>query len=479
MQTYKMWINGKWVGAKSGKTYKVYNPATEEEIAQVPLGDKADVDAAVAAARKAFPVWSTKTQDDRSRILKKIAALFNQHTQELAEIDMLDHGSPMDVAQMFAHGIANHFEYSAEAVKDIMGVCELRPAPNMLPYLKREPIGVCAQINPWNIPLMVSSKIAAALASGNTCVVKPPSVDSLPAIKIAEILAMEPELPVGAVNLVTGPGNTVGEALSSHPGVDMIAFTGSSEAGKAIMSAAGQTTKRLFLELGGKNPFIVLEDADLDAAVSSAMFATFFNTGMICTSPGRYYVHNKVYDKFVEKFVAEAKKIVVGNPKDPKTTMGPVVSAEHRDKVERYLKLGVEEGAKLVLGGKRPTEPPLNKGYFVMPAVFTEVTQNMVIAREEIFGPVACCLRFSSDDEVIDLANDNIYGLSSFVWTKNMAKGLKFIDALQAGTVRINNYVGGSLPWGGVKQSGFGKEGFVMGLKEYTQVKSVCIAVPQ
>jgi len=476
MKSYKMWIDGKWVEAESGKTYTVFNPVTEEKIAEVPLGDKADVDKAVEAARKAFPIWSKKTQQDRSRIMKKIAASLREHTEELAQIDILDHGTPQEQARMFAFVTSLHFDSSAEDIKEIMAVAELRPTPTSLPYLKREPIGVCAEINPWNIPLMVSSKIASALASGNTCVVKPPSVDSLPAIKIAEILAAEPELPTGAVNLVTGPGNTVGEALSSHPGVDMVAFTGSSETGKAIMAAASSTTKRLFLELGGKNPSIILEDADLDAAVGGAIFGTCYNTGMICTAPGRYYIHNKLYDKFVDKFITEVKKVVVGDPNDPKTTMGPVVSAEHRDKIERYFKIGVEEGAKLILGGKRPTEPPLNKGYFVMPTAFTEVTQNMTIAREEIFGPVACFMRFSSEDEVIDLANDNIYGLASYVWTKNLAKAIKFANALQSGAVRINDNTGQGLPWGGFKQSGFGKEGSVMGLLEYTQVKSICLA---
>ena len=476
MKSYKMWIGGEWVEAQSGKTYTVVNPATEEKIAQVPLGDKADVDKAVKAARKAFPVWSKKPQAERSRILNKLATSLRKHVEELAQIDMLDHGSPAKTAHAYAGMVPIHFETSAESAKDIMGIAELRPTPTSLPYLQREPIGVCGEITSWNIPLMVSAKIAAALATGNTCVMKAPSVDSLPGLRIAEILAEEPELPAGAANLITGPGSTAGEALSSHPDVDMIAFTGSSETGKAIMAAASGTTKRLFLELGGKNPFIVLEDADFDAAIAGALYGAFNNTGMICVAPGRYYVHNNIYDKFVERFIQEAKKVVVGNPSDPRTTMGPVVSAEHRDKIEKYFKIGVAEGAKLVLGGKRPAEPPLNKGFFVMPTVFTEVTQNMTIAREEIFGPVACFMRFSSEDEVIDMANDNIYGLCSYVCTKSLAKSLRFANALHSGSVRINTNMGGGLPWGGFKQSGFGKEGFVMGLLEYTQVKSIVIS---
>jgi acyl-CoA reductase-like NAD-dependent aldehyde dehydrogenase len=475
MENYKMWIGGKWVEAESGKTFTVVNPVTEEEIAQVPLGDKEDVDKAVAAARKAFPIWSKKPQEERSRILKQIAASFEKRVQELVQIDMLDHGTPLEFANMFAHIVPHHFEYAAEVGQTIMGVGEYRPTPFGIAVLQREPIGVSAQINPWNVPLFVSAKISAALTSGNTCVVKAPSVDSLPAIKIAEVLA-ENDLPEGTVNLLTGPGSTVGEALASHPGVDMVAFTGSSETGKRIMELASNTAKRLFLELGGKNPFIVLEDADLDAAVPKAVFTSFHNSGMVCASPGRYYIHDKIYDEFVDKFVAGAKMFTVGDPNDPKTMMGPVVSAEHRDRVEGYIKKGIEEGAKLVLGGKRPTEPPLNKGYFIMPTVFTEVTQDMIIAKEEIFGPVACFLRFSSEDEVIDLANDGKFGLSASVWTKNAAKGVRFANALQAGTVWVNDHMGlGDLPWGGFKESGFGKEGSVMGLEEYTQVKVVLL----
>ncbi len=487
MLNYKMWIGGKWVEAESGKTFTVVNPATEEEIAQVPLGDQADVDKAVEAARQAFPIWSNMTLDERGKIIKQIAASMSDHFEELVEIDILDHGSPIEVAKGFAKEIPGMFEYAVEASRNILGVGEARIGhrdtfpyfrPETFPYLKREPIGVCACITPWNVPLAVTNKLAAALATGNTCIVKPPTVDSLPALKVAEILA-EHDLPPGVVNIVTGPGNTVGEMLASHQGVQMVAFTGGSETGKDIMSAASKTVKRLFLELGGKNPFIVLENANVDAAVSKGIFASFFNTGSICSSPGRYYIHDTIYDEFVDKFVAEAKKIVVGDPNDKKTKMGPVVSAEHRDRVEGYIKLGIEEGAKLVLGGNRPTEPPLNRGYYILPTVFINVTQNMTIAREEIFGPVACFLKFSSEDEVLELANDNAYGLAASVWTRDTSKGFKFANALQAGTVWVNGHTdaGGNLPWGGFKESGFGKEGSRLGLEEYTQVKVININI--
>jgi betaine-aldehyde dehydrogenase len=474
MQTYKMLIDGKWVNAESDRTYAVLNPATEEEIARVALGGKADVDKAVAAARKAFPLWSQKTQEERTKILRPFVADIKKYLPELAKIDVLDHGTPFKISQNFCAVVPHLFEYSLDICTELMGAGESRLSPNIIGYLKREPIGVCALITPWNVPIMIAAKLAPAIIAGNTVVMKPPSVDSLSTIRLAEILSEY--LPTGVINLVTGPGETVGEALAAHPGVNMIAITGSSPTGQEIMATASKTTKRLYLELGGKNPFIVLADADIDAAVANGVYSITINTGMICTAPGRFYVHEKVYDKFIEKFVAEARKMVVGDPNDEKTQMGPVVSAEHRDRVEKYINIGVKEGAKLVLGGQRPTNAPLNKGYYIMPAVLTDITQNMRVAREEIFGPVACILKFSSEDEVIKLANDNNFGLAGSVWTRNLAKGQRFADALEAGTVWINRHGRGGtaeMPSGGFKESGFGKERSVMGQLEYTQIKSV------
>jgi betaine-aldehyde dehydrogenase len=286
-------------------------------------------------------------------------------------------------------------------------------------------------------------------------------------------------LPPGAVNIVTGPGGAVGERLASHPDVGLVSFTGSCETGKAIMLAASQTVKRMTLELGGKNPFIVLEDADLDAAVSKAVMTSYANTGQICAAPGRFYVHESLHDEFVKRFVEASKKIVVGDPKDERTQMGPVVSAEHRDNVEAYIESGIDEGADLVLGGKRPDQPPFNKGYFVMPTVFSNVSQDMKIAREEIFGPVVPVMKFSSEDKVIELANDSIYALCASVWTKASSKALRFVNDLQAGYIWVNDHMAltSEQPWGGFKQSGFGKENSVMSLEEYTQVKAVSIQI--
>jgi acyl-CoA reductase-like NAD-dependent aldehyde dehydrogenase len=476
MKNHKMWIGGKWVEAKSGKTFPVYNPATGEEIAQIPLGDKTDVEIAVAAARKAFPVWAGKSPEERSQILYRIADAIKAHKDELIELEVIDHGTPLKVARGMISGAPGMFEYVAQVSRSIMGNV-LPPGPGALFYLQHEPRGVCALIVPWNAPFMGTCiKLSASLATGNACIIKPPSICSLEALKLAEILE-KLDLPAGLVNIVTGPGNTVGEALSSHPDVNMVSFTGSCETGKRIMSLAANTVKRVQLELGGKNPFIVLEDADLDAAVARAVVVSFFNTGMVCSAPGRYYIHETLYDKFIDKFVAGAKKVITGDPADDRTDMGPVVSAEHRNRVEGYIKAGVIEGAKLVLGGKRPATAPLDKGFFIMPAVFTNVTQNMKIAREEIFGPVGVFLKFSSDDEVIGFANDTTFGLAASVWTKNAPRGIRLANKIQAGTVWINDHQKGGIdiPWGGYKESGFGKEKSWLGLEEYTQLKVISI----
>ncbi len=332
-----------------------------------------------------------------------------------------------------------------------------------------------------NTPIPMSSqKLASSLSTGNACVLKPPSVDSLASLKLAEIIEATGLLPKGLVNVVTGPGKTVGEMLAAHPGINMVSFTGSSEAGKRIMELASATMKHLGLELGGKNPFIVMEDADMDKVIPKAVFSSTFNTGMICASPGRYYIHEKVYDEFVERFVAGLKKIVVGDPNDEKTDIGPVVSAEHRDRVEYYIKTGIDEGAKLVLGGKRPTKPPLDKGFYVMPTVFTDVTPKMTIYREEIFGPVACIAKpFKTEEEVIAAANDNTFGLGGSVWSGDAGRAMCMANDIEAGCIWINDhmFISAEQPWGGYKESGLGKEGSVLGVLEYTQLKAISVAL--
>ena len=478
MSQYKMWIAGKWVDAESGKTYPVLNPATGAEIAQLPLGGKADADKAVAAAKKAFPAWSKKSVSERCQIMGRIAVALKENAPELGRLEHIDHGWPIKRANDMGFNAARSFEWVSQAAESLMTGDIVPAESNSMAYVKREPVGVCAIITPWNFPLlMITDKLSAILAVGNTCVIKPPSIDSLSALKLAEILS-KLDIPQGVVNVITGPGGIVGEALSSHLDISMVAFTGSCEVGKRIMELASKTVKRVQLELGGKNPVIVLDDADIDMAVSTGVMQQVMNCGQVCGSPGRFYVHEKVYSEFVEKFVAGMKKVVVGDPADEKTQMGPVVSAEHRDRIEGFIKSGIDEGAKLVLGGKRPTKPPLDKGYFVMPTVFTNVKQNMTIAREEIFGPVACIMEpFSSDEEVITKANDNTFGLRASVFSKDRARVLRFANDLQAGTINSNNSRGGELPWGGFKESGLGKERGKWGLYEFSQLKVVTVNI--
>jgi acyl-CoA reductase-like NAD-dependent aldehyde dehydrogenase len=478
MESYKMWIGGQWVNAESGKMFAVLNPSTEEELGRVPMGGKADADKAVEAAVKAFPAWSKMLPSERAKIVSRIAGAIRENTNELVSLEVCEHGTPIQLARGFVAGGADLTEYTASISRALMG--QVIPAfPNALSYLQRVPVGVCALITPWNVPfLMMTAMLAPALAAGNTCVLKPASINSLLGVKFAEILD-KVGLPQGVVNLVTGPGGTVGEALASHPGVDLVRFTGSSETGKAIMSAASQTVKKVVMELGGNNPIIVLEDADVDTAASQHAQRHFGNTAQNCSTPGRYYVHEKVYDQFVDRFVNEVKKIVVGDPWDEKTTMGPMSNPQQRDKVEYYIRSALEKGARVALGGQRPTTPPLDKGYFLMPTVVVDVTHNMTIAREEIFGPAACILKFSSEEDVIAMANDTPYGLCAGVWTRDMAKGLRFVNELRADSVYLNmpRTIASELPWGGnVKESGIGKDGSMCGLEELTDLKLVCMA---
>jgi acyl-CoA reductase-like NAD-dependent aldehyde dehydrogenase len=476
MEKFKMYIGGKWVDSISGKTYMALNPATGEEVAEIPLGGKADVDIAVAAARKAFPIWAKTPQAERTRILLKMAALQREFAPELTKWEILDHGTPVKLARMLSSFSSMNIEYCAQAARSLMGTVP-QPMGNSILSIVREPVGVAALIIPWNSPiLMLTSKMGAALATGNACIVKPSAIDSLVCLKYAEIIE-KLGLPPGLVNIVTGPGSSVGEALATHPDINFISFTGSSETGKEIMTRAGNTLKRAQMELGGKNPFIVLEDADVDKLAPGAAAGSCHNTGMVCASPGRFYIHEKIHDEFVAKYIEAVKKVVVGDPNDEKTDMGPVVSAEHRDRVEGFIQKGIEEGAKLVYGGKRPTKPPLDKGYYVMPAVFTNVKPGTTLFKEEVFGPVACFMKFSSDEEVIASANDNIYGLVGSVYSKDTSRAFRIATRINAGCVGVNGapLLTQETPWGGFKDSGFGKENSIYGLEEYTQLKLIAV----
>ncbi|MGB8682148.1 MAG: aldehyde dehydrogenase family protein [Candidatus Binatus sp.] len=471
----KLLINGKWVAAKSGKTFESINPANEEILALIAEGDKADVDAAVKAARKAFDEskWSSITPHQRSRYLYKIADLIEQNADQLAELESLDNGKPLAIAKLAdIPGAARTFRYYAGWPTKIYG--ETNPSdPSTFNYTIREPVGVCGQIIPWNFPLsMASWKIAPALACGNTIVLKPAEQTPLTAIRLGELI-QKAGVPDGVVNIITGFGPGAGSSIAEHPDVDKVAFTGSTEVGKLILQASAGNLKRVSLELGGKSPNIIFRDSDLEAAVQSATRGVFFNSGQVCTAGTRIFIEQPVYDEFVERLIEQSEKMTVGDPLDEKTRLGPVVSREQFDRVKSYLEIGKGEGAKVATGG----EAVPGAGYFVRPTIFAGVHNQMRIAREEIFGPVGAAIAFKDEDDAILQGNDTTYGLAAAVWTRDVSRALKVARALKAGTVWINTYGGADpiSPFGGYKQSGFGRELGVHSLDLYTQIKSVYV----
>ncbi|MBN2040362.1 MAG: aldehyde dehydrogenase [Spirochaetes bacterium] len=485
MERYKMLINGTLVDADSGKTFTTHNPANGDVIAEVPLADKSDVDKAVAAARKAQKPWARKIQEERSEAAAMIAAALKENKDELVRLEISEHGATARHAPIMIDFAVKNIELAAAGARTLMGnvlpVTPSKGAPpgesNTVVYMKREPFGVCALITPWNVPtLLIATKIAPCIATGNTCVLKPPTLNSGIGLKIAEIIS-KLDLPSGLINVITGPGGSIGNYLSSHPGIDFISFTGSSEVGKDIIAASSKTVKTTMMELGGKNPVIILEDADVEAAAEELCGITFENVGQNCAQPSRFYIHEKVHDLFVEKFVGTANAIKIGVPEDPDTVMGPVVSKTQRDSIENFIKIALDEGGKMVCGGKRPEGPEFEKGFYLTPTVFTDLTSDMTISREEIFGPVVGMYKFSSDQEAIDAANDSVFGLCASVWTKDYARGLKIVNELEVGSVWINQHMNlvAETPWGGYKESGLMKEGGVIGPEGYTQLKYVCI----
>jgi aldehyde dehydrogenase (NAD+) len=472
----RMLINGEWVDSVTGKTFETLNPATGEVICQVAEGDKADIDLAVKAARKAFESgpWSKMTPSERGRLINKLADAMEKNIEELAALESLDNGKPISdaLAADLPLSIACYRYYAGWADK-IYGQT-IPFSPDFFCYTRHEPIGVVGQIIPWNFPLLMQAwKWGPALACGNTVVLKPAEQTPLTALRVAQ-LAQEVGFPRGVINVVPGYGPTAGAALSGHMDVDKIAFTGETTTGKIVMTAAANSNlKRVSLELGGKSPNVVFADADLDAAIEGAYFGLFFNQGQCCCAGSRLFVEEKVYDQFVEKMVAKAKSRRVGDPFDPTTEQGPQVSQEQFDRVMSYIDAGQKDGAKMLLGGSRVGE----RGYFIQPTVFTDVKDEMKIAREEIFGPVMSILKFKDVDEVIERGNRTMYGLAAAVWTKDLSKAIRLSNALRAGTVWVNCFdvFDASAPFGGFKMSGIGRELGQYALQLYTEVKTVTV----
>jgi betaine-aldehyde dehydrogenase len=473
----KMYINGQWVASASGKERSIINPFNAEEIARVPEGDRQDAVLAIAAAREAFDngPWSRTTGPERSAMLFQLSELIKRDREELAELESLDTGKTVEESRWDMDDIAGIFAYFAGLADKDGGEVIQSPIPDSSSVVVREPVGVCGQISPWNYPLLQASwKMAPALAAGCTIVMKPSEITPLTTIKVTE-LAEEVGFPPGVINTLLGPGATVGAELAENHDVDLISFTGGIQTGKTIIKAASENVKKIALELGGKNPHIIFDDAEFDTAVDSVLNGVFFHAGQICSAGARVMVHEDIHDDFTAALKARMEKIKVGNGFNEGTEMGPLISEEHRAKVERYVAIALEEGANCILGGKRPDDQALQQGFFYMPTLFTDCTNDMRIVQEEVFGPVITIEKFSTEEEVVARANSTVYGLSAGFRTRDVDRIQRVSRALRFGTVWINdfNVYFTQAPWGGYKQSGMGRELGKIGLEEYTEVKHI------
>lgn len=479
----RMLIDGAWVDAASGKTFPVYDPATEEISAHVAEGEAEDIDRAVRAARQAFDQgpWRQVTPSERGRMLWRLGDLLESHAEEFAQLESLDNGKPLKIARIADVPLAvDMFRYMAGWATKIEGntiPISAVPVPqaNFLAYTRHEPIGVVGQIIPWNFPLLMAAwKLAPALACGCTVVLKPAEQTPLTALRLGELI-LEAGFPRGVVNIVPGYGETAGAALAAHPEVDKVAFTGSTEVGRLIIQAAAGNLKKVSLELGGKSPNIVFSDSDLHTAIPNAASAIFFNHGQCCCAGSRLYVQKDVFADVAAGVVEEAKKIRIGPGFDPNSTMGPLVSREQLERVCGYTDAGFGEGAKALVGGKRYGD----RGYFFEPTVLVDTQPTMKVVREEIFGPVVTAMPFDDLEDLVRVANDTVYGLAAGIWTRDISKAHRLSEALRAGTVWINcyNVFDAALPFGGYKQSGWGREMGHHALELYTEVKSVVVGL--
>lgn len=476
MRDVSLHIGGRPVAARSGRRFATCNPATGEVLCHVDEADAADVDAAVAAAREALPGWAATPGAERGRVLARAAAILRARNAELARLEVLDTGKPISEAlAVDVHSGADCLDYFAGVAPTLRGEHVDLP-PTAFAYTRREPLGVCVGIGAWNYPLQIACwKAAPALACGNTMVFKPSELTPLTAAALAEVFA-EAGLPPGVFNVVQGAAET-GRALARHPDVAKVSLTGSVPTGKRVMADAAGTLKHVTMELGGKSPLLVFADADLDAAVSGALLANFYTQGEICSNGTRVFVHVDAIDDFLARLVPRVEAMRIGDPLDPATHVGSLISRAHRDRVEAFIAAGRAAGAKLLCGGERPGDPKLAAGAFLSPAVFTDCADDMSIVREEIFGPVMCVLPFSDEREVIRRANDTPFGLAAGVFTRDLARGHRVAAALQAGICWINTYniTPIEVPFGGVKQSGLGRENGSSAVEHYTQLKTVYV----
>ncbi|MBX9955399.1 aldehyde dehydrogenase [Peribacillus simplex] len=485
---FPLYINGEWKPAISGETFDVINPATGEVVARVAKAGKEDVEQAVSSARQAFDsgVWSKKSPQERANVLVHFGNKIIEHAEELGYLESISSGATVRrISNLDIMSIVDLLQQTAKFTVEYPYVESLPTVPFPGPsnnQVWREPLGVVAAVTAWNFPMILAMwKLAPALAMGNSIIVKPASNTPLSTLKLAE-LAAEAGIPAGVFNVVSGPGSSIGETLVIHPSVDKIAFTGSTEVGSRIMKLASETVKRVTPELGGKSPAIVLPDADLDITIPGILFGFLTHSGQVCESGTRVLVHDSIYEKVIEQLSKVASTIKIGNPLDTATGMGPMVSKQQMETVLSYIESGIQEGARLVCGGKRRIVEGFENGFFIEPTIFADVHNDMKIAREEIFGPVLSVIRYSTVEEAIDIANDTIYGLAGGVWSKNVNKAMQIARELKAGTIWINDWhmLRSDAPFGGYKQSGFGRELGRHALDEYSQLKHVhCSLVPE